>query len=649
MFKLAVKFLKETKIRTILTSTGVALSVAIIIALGTFEHTYISNYNIKKEDMETLISLFNCIMLLMTFVGGVIIYNTFTVIIYKRMKNISVLKTIGMSKKDCSRYWTCEAFITGIIGSIIGTLLGLILGKILVMLPIGERENIPRYAISIPIIILAITVGISMSVLTVKMLFRKVNKSYPMDTLFLMNRQEVYDNKTFSVKGFISPIIGISLIVMSIILKYDFYGINEKIVLKSKGHIFINLSDISFVILFTGILFLIPKIIELCLFIASKILGVVLGVETMLACRNLLRDKKRTASIVMLISMGLILAIGFDGMFSSFRASAVKFVNDNLKYDFLIEGKSISSSKINKIESLDEVSSLSKIYIKSFSRKNSHIKGTLYGIDPSNYEKLEKLDFARGNHDEVLDKLRKNINCVIISERNAIRKRLKLGDYYTINIDGKTKKVPIIGTVRTFDRNGNVVYVNRKMFDNTVANKILIKSKSKKNYNILKNKIKSILGNENYNIYTINQVREQFRATVVKASEIVYCVVLIILFIGVSGLVNTMILSIMEREKENAVLRSIGAEINDVRVIMMIESIILGIISISIGIVCGIVFIYAFSHVTALTLGVRVIISYSKYFIMLTTMILMISIILASMYPSYISCKKDIIQALKYE
>src|SRR5260370_33208883 len=63
-------------------------------------------------------------------VGIYIIFNSFTIAVNQRWKEIGILRAVGVERRNIHRMFLCEAFLVGVIGSAIGIAAGYYLAAI---------------------------------------------------------------------------------------------------------------------------------------------------------------------------------------------------------------------------------------------------------------------------------------------------------------------------------------------------------------------------------------------------------------------------------------------------------------------------------------------------------------------------------------
>ena len=87
-----------------------------------------------SDALGRVFGLFDGLALLALLVAGLGIVNTLGMGVLERVREIGVLRAIGMSRRQASRMVVTEAMILGLAGTILGTLVGLGMGAVLLLL-----------------------------------------------------------------------------------------------------------------------------------------------------------------------------------------------------------------------------------------------------------------------------------------------------------------------------------------------------------------------------------------------------------------------------------------------------------------------------------------------------------------------------------
>lgn len=94
-------------------------------------------------------------------------------------------------------------------------------------------------------------------------------------------------------------------------------------------------------------------------------------------------------------------------------------------------------------------------------------------------------------------------------------------------------------------------------------------------------------GNENFQVLTAAQILDQINQTLGIVQFVLIGIAGISLFVGGIGIMNSMYTSVLERTRDIGVMKSVGATKNDIMVMFLIESGLVGLIGGVIGVVLG--------------------------------------------------------------
>ncbi len=134
-----------------------------------------------------------------------------------------------------------------------------------------------------------------------------------------------------------------------------------------------------------------------------------------------------------------------------------------------------------------------------------------------------------------------------------------------------------------------------------------------------------------------------------------FIILSLIVLVAAFNIISTLIMVVMEKRKDIAILKSIGASSKDIMIIFMMQGIIIGLIGTSLGLICGFLIGYlektyhiislpsSVYYITTLpvrmTLGEFVVIGFSALFLSF----------IATLYPSYKASKIDPAEGVRHE
>lgn len=123
--------------------------------------------------------------LLALLVGGFVIFNTFSVIVAQRLRELAVLSAIGATPKQLKRSLRMEGLVIGLIGSTLGVLVGVVLtfGLIAALEAFGVELPGSGISLEFPIVFQAIVMGTVITVVAVSVPARRAARTEPIEAL----------------------------------------------------------------------------------------------------------------------------------------------------------------------------------------------------------------------------------------------------------------------------------------------------------------------------------------------------------------------------------------------------------------------------------------------------------------------------------
>ncbi|PDZ02300.1 ABC transporter permease [Bacillus cereus] len=173
----------ETKLKDVTQSTATVLEIKNTIGKN-HTITIVNNYQenkTKKEEKLTLQVLAYGFITVISLISSVNIFNTITISIMTRRKELAALKSIGMSQKDLKKMITYEALIYGFSGSLQGIFFGCILSYIIYL----AISDILKMAWTIPYeaCIITFVSALIISYLSVLNPLKKIQQDNIIDTI----------------------------------------------------------------------------------------------------------------------------------------------------------------------------------------------------------------------------------------------------------------------------------------------------------------------------------------------------------------------------------------------------------------------------------------------------------------------------------
>jgi ABC-type lipoprotein release transport system permease subunit len=394
---------------------------------------------------------------------------------------------------------------------------------------------------------------------------------------------------------------------------------------------------------------------------------------TSIAWRNIWRNKLRSAVIVASIAIGIIGAIitkGFgNGMVEQRAKSAIsnevsniqihnpKFLlNQDLQY-YIHDAPNI----IHKIKKLPEVTGISlRLEVNAMAASADAGAGiSLFGVQPEAEKKVSSLykRIIKGNYLKSDQKLP-----TVIGQKLSKKLNLGLEDKLIVTLTDTTGTITsgafnIVGIYKTDDTNFDVSHVYVKSSDlaklvnypQNIGNEIAISLHSNKQTNKVVKELDGLFAKQLKQKEIIIQSWEQIvpltKSLIDMMNYFSYLFLIIILASLAFAIINTMLMSVMERTREFGMLMALGMNKIKVFTMILLETVFLSIIGGIFGLVFSILIVQYFakngfdlssvaSGMNSLGFSSKIYFSVNNAFYVLSVALVILIAIISSIFPA---------------
>jgi len=530
--------------------------------------------------LSTALLLFALVALI---VGAFIIYNTFSIVVAQRSREMALLRAIGASRKQVLRSVLVESTVVGLLASAIGIVGGIVLSYGLKGLANTIGFDIPGRGVTIHpnAIIVGLVVGTVVTVLSAVVPARQAARVPPVAAIRDVAIERRSRSSVRLAIGSLLTVGGIGSL---------FGGLF--------GGAGIQLVGIGAAALFAGVVVLGPLFARaVSLWIGSP-LPALKGMTGTLARENAARNPKRTSVTATALMIGVAL-VGFITVFAaSTKASFGKAIDSQVLGDFVIKGSGFQTGFSPKLEAsiakLPEAAAVTPMRIGLFAVGTS--RNQLFGVDPNGAQQLFDFGPVAGQFKDL------TADGIAVSKFNADKNHWKIGTELPVTFvdTGKSQlRVEFIFKDRIFSD----YYISTAAYDvhyrDPLDAQIFVKLKPGVTPAQGRGAIEPLLVP-----YHTAQLEDnaQYKTDQLKNLNgllaLVYVLLLFAVLIALVGIANTLALSIYERTREIGLLRAVGMSRRQIRSTVRWESVIIALFGTLLGIVIGLFF--GWSVVTAL-------------------------------------------------
>jgi putative ABC transport system permease protein len=577
------------------------------------------------------------------FVGAFVIFNTMSITVAQRTRELATLRTIGASRAQLRRAVLLEALVIGVIASLIGLGLGILLAvglqKLFDLLGFGLPTT--DMVILTRTIIVALLVGVVVTVLAAFVPALRATRIAPI--LAVREGAELPRGRFSRFTPYIAlVIIALSLLLLGRAMFTDELDTGQRLLSIGFGVL----------LLFVGVAMISSKLVRPL----AAVVGVpgekLAGISGFLARRNTLRNPGRTAATAAALMIGLALVTFVAVLSNGFKESNRGAIEEQIKADFVVTSQdgftpfvATAGDAAARAPGIEAATS-----VRAEVGKVANTDKYVTGIEQDKIADVYNFDWEDGS-DAVLSRL--GSHGAIVDKDFAEDRNLEIGDRFrllsgsgratTLEVSATYNPPPfyqLLGSVSILESTFDELYDrprNQFTFINVPGEPTPAAERP----------IEQALSTfPDAKVQTreawITEQDEEFNQFLI----MLYVLLALSVIISIFGMINTLALAVFERTRELGMLRAVGMTRWQARTMIASESVITALIGAAIGLPLGI-FLAA--------LVTRALDQYEvRYAIPLVSLIAFAVVavvvgLVAAIMPAQRAARLNVLQALQYE
>ncbi len=600
----------------------------------------------NQDAFQKIIGIFNTFLLVFAlialFVGSFIIYNTFSIIVAQRTKELALLRALGASRRQVLTSVMLEAFVVGLLASAIGVGLGVLLAIGLNALMESIGFSAPDTPIVVPITAISSSIftGTIITLLSAILPARRAASIAPIAAMRDVAVESTRTSRRRIVLGALLLLGGAASLWSGL------YGSTDA------G---LQLVGFGAFLVFMGFTVVGPVTAGPM----ARLLGWPMarfgGVASRIARENAMRNPKRTATTASALMIGVGL-VGFISVTAqSLKVSVVDAIDNSITAQYVVTTDSFGATALpltltGRITALPEVRTAAAVSA-SFANIEGDAK-VILGTDPAALEQVVAITDVAGSFAGLTD------TGVAIPKKMAEDKKLSVGDTLAVSfLHGGPSQLTVESIYDTrFPIQGPGYFINTQLFtqvtppDQQTAQSIYVGLDDTSDAGIaearepLDQLISTVPGAK------LQSIKEFTKAQTDQANQfllVVYVLLALALIIAIIGVINTLLLSVYERTRELGLLRAVGMSRRQVRSSIRSESVIISLIGTIIGLGIGLVFGWALVQ----ALSDQGITSFAIPWSQLIIIVIIAALagVGAALYPARRAARLDVLRAISSE
>jgi putative ABC transport system permease protein len=527
--------------------------------------------NENTSSVNQALSFFSTALLVFAFislfVGAFTIYNTFSIIVGQRTRELALLRIVGASRRQVFGSVLAEAAITGLVSSVIGLGLG-------VLAALGLQALLRGFGVTLPpgslvfeprTVLVGLAVGVGVTVVSAIGPARGAVRIPPVVALDDRQSAARASLRRRFIWGTAVAVIGAVLLGL---------GLAKPA---------IQLVGIGAAALFIGVATLSPALARPLSSVIGRPLPRLLGVAGKLGRENSMRSPRRTAQTAAALMVGLALVSAMAVFGASLSKSATSSADQAISADLIVTATGsgeLSNSVPATASAVPGVTASSAVYQGPFEFQN-----TLTSLTAVSTDHLADTVILRMTAGTPAALSRGEL---LIDSTTATSKHLSVGDPVRARFARTGPAVLRIGGIYQANALIGSYLVSAAFFGAHYPPQppgaLLLRTNGAAVDHAV---TKALAPYQNLQVQTRAQFEQSQVSAVNQLLGLVYALLGLAVIIALIGIVNTLMLSVFERTREIGLLRAVGMRRRQVRAMVRSEAVILAIFGAIVGIVIG--------------------------------------------------------------
>ncbi|MDT3444714.1 MULTISPECIES: ABC transporter permease [unclassified Pseudofrankia] len=508
------------------------------------------------------------------FVGAFIIFNTFTMLVAQRVRELALMRAIGASRRQVQVSVQVEAALIGFFGATAGLVCGVALAALLqsalgafgVELPTGAMVFRPRTAV------VSYLVGVLVTSAAAVVPAHKAATVPPIAALRDSYTIAARSLRMRALAGVTGALLGAGAVVVG---------------LSRPGSSGTPLVGVGAVMIFLGVTALSPVLARPVTRVIGAALPALFGVVGRIGLQNAMRNPRRTASTASALMIGLALVSAFAIFGQSIKVSVKDTVTNSVGADYLMFSPGFATSFSPRLG--QTVAKQPGVTVAAISGGFAAIadRGTsdsFWAGDPAAISDLLKLKVTSGD-------IHLREGQVAIDETTATKIGARVGSPVKITFSNGQETLTLAATFAGGGIAPNALLTQPAWVKHAAADEnflVLVKRGPNADPATVRSAIDAAAkAVPSVNVYDQSEFIAEQSKQVDQILGLVYVLLALAVLIALFGIVNTLALSVIERTREIGLLRAVGLRRGQMWVVIVLESVVIALFGAALGVGVG--------------------------------------------------------------
>lgn len=517
------------------------------------------------------------------FVGAFVIFNTLSITVAQRTRELATLRLIGASRRQIRRSVVAEGAIIGVIGSVVGLGAGIGLAKGLNALFSAAGLDLPTAGTVIQgrTIFWSLAVGTVVTVVASLVPATRATRIAPTAAVREGLPAEGHGRRLSTIIG--AGALASGAVVVATALLVDGFETRPRMVTLAAG----------LIALFLGLGLVLPRIVTRIASIVGAPSAAFFGEAGRLGRDNAVRNPARTAATAAALMVGLALISAVAALGQGLRTSDREALTREINATHVVSADDVFTTLPTEIgrEIAAAPGVTSTTSLRQDGARDSVGELTVTGVDPATATGLVNLKWSVGSNATLANL---GVDQALLSESRATSAKLGVGDSLRLTTSGgSTLTLRVAGIYRPsrFDSILGPVVITQTAFDANfprAADALTLVQATGAPEAATASLESALADAPNATVRTSADWVIARSKSIDTILNLLYVLLGLSVAIALLGMVNTLALSVMERTRELGTLRAVGASRRQLRRMVRHESIVVALIGAAVGVPLGV-------------------------------------------------------------
>lgn len=609
----------------------------------------------RGAQVEKMLAAFQynlaALSLIALLVGMFLIYNTMSMTVIRKRAEIGILRALGTSKATIFQMFLLQALVLGGLGSLLGLGGGMLFANGAVRAVQRTVQSLyvdqPSAEVVFPpmTFLIAFVLGLLLTALAALGPIWEATSVPPAEAA----RRASQELRVTRGSGKLA-LFGCFLLLCGTLAS-----------LAPAVNGFPVFGYVSAAVTIFGVAFCLPMILSRVVSSLRPVMHRVFGSEGKLAVMSLGGSLGRTSVTVASLMLGIAMMVSLAVMIGSFRETVIVWVNQTLRADLYVEPAShavsnraghLSNAVVDRIRGIPGIQD-----IDAFVEFPIIYNGAVTNLGAGDLDVLMRhgrlLFVDREAAPDVFARLRAEPGCVV-SESFALRNNVHKGDSLTLNSPRGKFSIKVEGIYYDYASDLGYIVLPRSLyrqhFDDRFSTTLGVYLLPGADIDAVRSKMVASIGGARLNIRTNRELRNEVLRVFDNTFSITYALHAISILVAILGVMNALFALTFEMRRDFAILRYIGASLNQLRKVILLQATTLGFFGIVAGLLVGLVLsLLLINVINKQSFGWTIQLSIPIAFLVQSFLLIMVFSVLSGILPAHAATKDISPEAVRAE